>query len=68
MIVKIQIPIGGDLTRALIYNENRTILELAPIKIARKAFGKSKDLKGYFKAKLIKTILHINERVYDEDF
>lgn len=59
MIVKIQRPIWGNMTQALVYNKSRSIMELMPIKIANKAFRRSKKVKGFFYATLKKTILHI---------
>lgn len=68
MIVKIQLPIGGDMSKALVYNKDRSVCELMPVGIAKKAFGRSRDVKGYFYALLDKTILRIGARAPEQNW
>lgn len=47
-IVKIQLPIGGEMSHALMYNEDRTIETLQPITQALlKMFGKTVKIFAY---------------------
>ena len=64
-IVKIQKPIAGNTRHpCLIYNEDRSVETFAE---CEQLFGKG-EFKIYHRAHLEGTILHIDERVEDQDF
>jgi hypothetical protein len=60
MIVKIQKPLGGGEGDAFIYDEDRSVMYLTPIKNVISLFGKN-ELKIFRYAELIDTKLHIGK-------
>ena len=71
MIVKIQRPLStnADIPEALIYNKSRTVMYQIPYVEVQQLFnGTLGELKVYHEAEVINKILHINERVEDQDW
>ena len=56
MIVKVQMPIGGDPTKALIYNEDRSVRELFAITYPLKQAMRAR-MKAYFHAEIVNSKL-----------
>jgi hypothetical protein len=75
MIVKIQRPLmtnGNSVPMALIYDQNRNLHEMLPYFEIEELFavddGEEPPLKVYHDANLSNGILHIGERVEDQDW
>ena len=66
MVVKVQMPLGGDATEALIYDESRRLTLQAPVEQVRGIMGE--DIKAYFNARITRGgKLTIEGRTADQD-
>ena len=62
VVVKIQLPIAGDMGQALVYDEKRTIQMQVPVGSVAKRVPRG-VVKAYFKAEIVDDILEIGERI-----